>query len=468
VNESFANYSEYLWLEHEYGKDEADAHRYSDLKGYFMGRNETKDLVRFYYNSKEDVFDAVSYNKGGGILHMLRAFVGDDAFRKSLKQYLDDNAYGTGEAHQLRLAFEKVTGKDMNPFFNQWFFGAGHPKLEISYNYSDSQKLVAVNIKQTQDKIFDFPLSIDVYEGTSLKRYEVKVDKKNNAFSFKYSTKPKLIVIDPDHTLLAQIKDDKTIENYIFQYNNAPRYDDRREAIEELSKNQNSKEIITTLTKALNDKYYGLRIMAIKKIDISSKYSENAIKTIEKLARNDKKTLVQAAAIKKLGQLKSKGYATIYKDAINSESFSVKGSAMAALYEVDKDAAVSVAKSITDKTTKKQMRQQLIPIFIKDKTEAEMPYVSKYLIEGMFFVEDKDTQTIYKEGFQWIASSDNVEATQNLTDSFVKVGIKYKQYGADQMAKQVLNQVLDLKKASNYSNKAQLIKIVQDGLKKLE
>ncbi|RUA12093.1 MAG: M1 family peptidase, partial [Flavobacteriia bacterium] len=238
VNESFANYSEYLWLEHEYGRDEADAHRYIDLQGYFMGGNETKDLVRFYYNSKEDMFDAVSYNKGGAILHMLRAYVGDDAFRKSLNTYLRDNAYGTGEAHQLRLAFEKVTGKDMNPFFNQWYFGAGNPKLEITYNYSDTQKLVAVSIKQTQDHLFDFPLFIDVYEGSTPKRYEVRVDKKDNSFSFKYNTKPKLIVIDPDHTLVAQIKDDKTVDNYIYQYAYAPRYDDRRQAIDELSKHQ--------------------------------------------------------------------------------------------------------------------------------------------------------------------------------------------------------------------------------------
>ncbi len=469
VNESFANYSEYLWLEHAYGKDEADAHRYSDLQGYFMGGNENKDLVRFYYNSKEDMFDAVSYNKGGeGVLHMLRAYVGDDAFRKSLETYLKDNAYGTGEAHQLRLAFEKVTGKDMNPFFNQWFFGAGHPKLKIKYEYSEGQKLVAVSVKQTQDKIFDFPLTIDVYEGGTPKRYKVNVDKKLNSFSFKYTVKPKLIVIDPEHVLLAQIEDDKSIENYIYQYEHAPRYDDRRQAIEELSKNQNSKEVIQTLTKALNDKYYGLRIMAIKKIDISSKYAGNAIKTIENLAKHDKKTLVQAAAINKLGKLESKGYASIYKNALKSESFSVKGSAMKALYKIDKDAALTEAKSITDKTTKEQMRKALIPIFIMDKTESEMPFVAKYLIQGMFFTEDAGTQNIYKEGFQWIASSDNAEATQNLTDAFVKVGVKYKQYGADQMAKQVLTQVLSLKKASSYSNKNQLIKIVEDGLKKLD
>ena len=41
--------------------------------------NKTKNLVRFYYHDKEDVFDAVTYEKGGRILNMLRNYLGDAA-----------------------------------------------------------------------------------------------------------------------------------------------------------------------------------------------------------------------------------------------------------------------------------------------------------------------------------------------------------------------------------------------------
>ena len=97
-----------------------------------MSGSDKKDLVRFHYADKEDMFDAVSYNKGGRILHMLRNYVGDDAFFKSLNNYLTTNKFKAGEADQLRLAFEEVTGKDMNWFWNQWYYGSGHPKLKIS------------------------------------------------------------------------------------------------------------------------------------------------------------------------------------------------------------------------------------------------------------------------------------------------------------------------------------------------
>ena len=45
----------------------------------------TKNLVRFHYDDKEDVFDVVTYQKGGRILNMLRNYLGDAAFFKGLE-----------------------------------------------------------------------------------------------------------------------------------------------------------------------------------------------------------------------------------------------------------------------------------------------------------------------------------------------------------------------------------------------
>jgi aminopeptidase N len=156
LNESFANYSEVLWLEYKYGKDAGDAQSVTDMDGYIGSQSQQKDLVRFRYSDKEDMFDAVSYNKGGRILHMLRNFVGDSAFYASLNLYLTQNKFKSAEAHHLRLAFEEVTGKDLNWFFNQWYFGSGHPVLDISYNYNDNAKQVQVTVKQLQQggKVF--------------------------------------------------------------------------------------------------------------------------------------------------------------------------------------------------------------------------------------------------------------------------------------------------------------------------
>ncbi len=56
------------------------------------------------------MFDAVSYMKGGRILNMLRNYVGEAAFYKSLNLFLTNYKFKAAEAQELRLAFEEVTG----------------------------------------------------------------------------------------------------------------------------------------------------------------------------------------------------------------------------------------------------------------------------------------------------------------------------------------------------------------------
>jgi aminopeptidase N len=96
------------------------------------------------------VFDLVSYQKGGRILNMLRNCVGDSAFFKSLNLYLRTRKFSSAEAQDLRLAFEDITGQDLNWFWNQWYYGSGHPKLDINYDYDPQHgKTAKVIIKQT-------------------------------------------------------------------------------------------------------------------------------------------------------------------------------------------------------------------------------------------------------------------------------------------------------------------------------
>ena len=95
LNEGFANYAEYLWFEHKYGKERADYHRLTEMNGYFsqVYSQGAHPLVHYYYGNKEDMFDAHSYNKGGLVLHMLRQYTGDEAFFTALNKYLKDNAF---------------------------------------------------------------------------------------------------------------------------------------------------------------------------------------------------------------------------------------------------------------------------------------------------------------------------------------------------------------------------------------
>jgi len=414
------------------------------------------------------MFDAVSYNKGGLILHMLRSYLGDEAFRAGIERYLSENEYGTGEAHQLRIALEQVSGKDLNWFFNQWYYNNGHPKIEVKYTYSEEAKIVTVDIDQTQAEAFEFPLAIEVYEGDKAKRYEVWVDKKSSQFSFKYTKRPDLVNVDADRTLLAEWSDDKTTSNLVHLYTHGKKYEDRREAIEKLSAVQEDEKAFEVMTAALNDPYYGLRILAIENIDLAQPNGKKALKLIEGLASKDEKTLVRAKAINKLFDFNGDDYVDLYQESLQNKSSAMKVSALRALYWTDEEAALAYAKGLNEALEKESLKDALIPVYIMDENEAEIPFVANNLVEGMFFTEDREKMDIYKEGFQWVASSDNEEATRNLVNSFVQLGVQYKQYGADQVAIQVLQQVLEVKRASEFENKESLVQIVEEGLNRLQ
>lgn len=467
VNESFATYSVYLWFAYKYGKDKADAHMYKDVQTYFLSQSEEKDLVRFYYEDKEHMFDPVSYHKGNAILHMLRDYLGDEAFFQGLNTYLMDHMYGTAEAHDLRLALEKVSGRDLNWFFNQWYYGKGHIKLNVTYDYNTINKTVTVNIKQ-QGKIFKFPLSIDIYEETGKISYDVWVDNNQNSFTFSYYKLPKLINIDAKHVLLAEITDKKTLKNYIYQYKNAPHYLDRRFAIEEISKHQHtSKEAFNTIIKALNDPYYELRVLALDKIDLFQKYNKKeAISKIEKLARYDKSTLVKAAALNVLGKLLDPIYKPLFERGMNSESYAMIGNSLTSLYQIDKSSALNKMSTL-DKSVKENLAESITTIYINEKDKTKLPFIARHVLKGMFLTQNQKTQQLYEQAFKWIVESDNKEAISNLTDSFVKLGLKYKRFNFDKMAVNMLNQAVKAQQQSDNSNKDELILILKTGMAKL-
>ena len=354
INESFADYSETLWEHYKYGQDAGDEQNYNGMQSYLRGRNEKKDLVRFFYKDAGVMFDAVSYQKGGRILNMLRSQVGDSAFFKSLNLFLKTKKFQSAETQDLRLAFEEVTGQDLNWFWNQWYYGSGHPKLDISYDYDTAGKTANVFLKQTQpDKIFRFQIAVDVYQGTEKKRYKIWVDQKADTLKFPASSKPDLINVDGDKILLCEKTDHKTLDNYISQYQHAGLFVDRHEAIDFAARKQGDPKAMSLLKTALNDKYPPLQIYTIQKLNIKNDTVRNLVEPLlVEIASNNQKTLVRASAIDALGKYKKETYKDLFLKSINDSSYSIAGNALMALGAIDSIAALGQAKSLSSQEVK--------------------------------------------------------------------------------------------------------------------
>lgn len=349
LNEGFANYSEYLWTEHKYGIQAANHLRSNELRGYLnSAQNQgTHDLIDYGFEDKEQMFDAHSYNKGGLVLHMLRNYVGEDAFRASLNKYLVDNAHTAVEAHELRMAFEDTTGEDLNWFFNQWYFDKGHPELDINHGYAEGQ--YTLKITQTQDiesnaAIFQLPVAVDIYlENGDKERKEIWINERSQEFTFEVEEEPAFVNFDADNIILGVRNEELSIAQQIFQYNNSTAYQDRADAINAL---RGEPEAKSTFIKALNDPFFSIRRFAIGQLNPNN---DQIINKLKDLARNDPKSQVRAAAIDKLIDVSDNKLAQFAEEVLkNEQAYNAYTSGLSLLYEKDNTKGLKVAESLTN------------------------------------------------------------------------------------------------------------------------
>ena len=467
LNESFANYSEYLWLEYKYGKEAAAMHLYDNNLLYLNGQETDKKLVRFNYDDKEDLFDLVSYNKGGAILHMLRNYVGDEAFFTALKAYLTEYKYQSAEVHQLRLIFEKITGKDLNWFFNQWYYGANHPTISVSYDYNLIRKTVTVNIYQQQIEKFQFPLTIDIFEGNKRRRQTVFIENNDASFTFKYNKQPTLIQVNADGVLLCEINENKVVSDYIFQLKNAKSYGHRREALLEVVKKQDDKDAFKAVVSAMDDSSYKIRVLALENVDLINKFSKkDAIRKIIQMAKQDNKTLVQAAAIETLGKLTDPELKQIFVEGLESKSFAVLGKSLVAMYYVDQNLAIKKSKELPDEV-RKILANPLTKIFIEANDESELAFIAKNIISGMYLSGNSTNKALYEKAFNRVSKSNNIKAIKNLLDDMAAKGIQYKKFNFNKVMINLMRSMVFEQEKSSNSNKDRNIAIIKTAIASL-
>ncbi|WP_336833682.1 M1 family aminopeptidase [Sphingobacterium siyangense] len=335
MNESFATFGEVIWREHDGGKDRGDKSRFEKLQSYLKSTKNGKSptLARYYYHDKEDMFDNISYAKGSLILYALKEQMGDEAFYQSLKKYLTDNSFKTGEPQQLRLAMEEVTGKDWAPYFNQWYYQGGHPILKVTTRNGENS--VVLNVAQIQDstvQTFQLPLAVDIYTKNGKIRQTFQLNRRNAQFMIPLPAAVEFIDIDPEKTLVGQIQMDKSDADYLYQYEHAPSFANRVGAIAYASKNPTNTISQQILTKALADTDADLAATAIQGLDLSNPaVRKSAEKTILALAEKSEASVIRASAIQKLAQTKDKKYKSLILNAVADKSYMVIASSIMAI-----------------------------------------------------------------------------------------------------------------------------------------
>ena len=83
-----------------------------------------------------EIFDAISYDKGGCILRMLEHHVGEPAFRRGLRDYLRRFRYANASGDDLWRAIGRASGSPVLPLVRGWLERPGFPLVEASQSGS--------------------------------------------------------------------------------------------------------------------------------------------------------------------------------------------------------------------------------------------------------------------------------------------------------------------------------------------
>jgi aminopeptidase N len=359
LNEGFATFMEYMWTEAHFGKDEADAERWNSTREWFAQSNlYSKPIVRHDFNDSGE-FDGNAYTKGGWVLYMLRHQLGDDAFYRGLKHYLEVNRGKNVVTADLAKAIEESAHVNVDQFFDQWLYGAGAPKFDLAYKFDDAKHEVALTVKQTQKVeghvgLFRVYADVEITTASGPKLFPITIsnEKDTETFTFHADSAPLLVLFDKGNQVLKSVDFHKEKKEWIYQLKNASEFADRADAITALGKLKGDDEVVAALGAALlNDKAWNIRANAADALGqlggaAASKQLLDALNSIKEpwvrshvvsalgnfkddpaivaklnsIAGDDNSYRARASALQALGRLKAPGALATLNAAVTADS----------------------------------------------------------------------------------------------------------------------------------------------------
>ncbi len=136
LNEGFASWMEYLAVDelfpewHIWTQFAVDELQYA-LKIDSLEHTHPIEVAVKHPDEIRTIFDAISYQKGASVIHMLEDYLGADPFRDGLRHYLKKHAYKNTDTVDLWQALEDVTKKPVKEFMGAWTSTTGFPILEV-------------------------------------------------------------------------------------------------------------------------------------------------------------------------------------------------------------------------------------------------------------------------------------------------------------------------------------------------
>ncbi|MHC3848906.1 M1 family aminopeptidase, partial [Streptococcus thermophilus] len=168
LNESFANMMEYVSV----NAIEPSWNIFEDFQTTGVPNALQRDAtdgvqsVHMEVNHPDEIntlFDsAIVYAKGSRLMHMLRRWLGDEAFVKGLKAYFEKHQYNNTVGRDLWNALSEASGKDVSSFMDTWLEQPGYPVVSaevVDDTLILSQKQFFIGEHEDKGRLWEIPLN---------------------------------------------------------------------------------------------------------------------------------------------------------------------------------------------------------------------------------------------------------------------------------------------------------------------
>ncbi len=355
LNEGFATYYTHLYNEHKLGRDELLYGLWRDASGEVLTKgDDPRPIVFREYENAWEQFDFRAYPKGSWVLHMLRSQLGEDLYRQGIQRYLEQHALSSVVTADLIASLEEVSGRELDQFFDQWVFGAGHPKLKVVYKWLPKEKLAHVTVEQTQKldddtRLFEFPTVLRFTIDGHAVDHAIRISKAKHDFYVPLASQPELVRFDPEYTVLAEIDFEKPQKMLELQLAASGDVVGRLLAAKVLGKKESQKSVDALKQAVNNDAFYGVRITAadaLEKMGSDEAYTALA----DSLEQSDAR--VRQGVVGTIGQFYRPEALGVLKQVVDNEpNPAIVATAVRALSKYSADDARSRVEAALDRSS---------------------------------------------------------------------------------------------------------------------
>ena len=356
LNEGFATYYAYLYKEHHDGDD---AFRYQMMGAHddVIKADDTdpRPMVVDFFNRTDARNNALVYVKGASVLHMLRMLLGDDLYRETIKHYGETNKFGVVDTQDLMRAVRDVTGENMDWFFEQWAFLAGHPKFKVSKSWDDKTRVLTLKVEQAQKvgglvPVFRVPVDVEITCDGGSETHRILVEDASSSYYFSVPKEPEMVVFDKGDWILKTLDFPKLAKESLYELEHGDFMTRVRAAQVLATKGADERTVPALRSVVLGDAFWGLRreaALSLGKIDNDAALAalvdgtsaddarvrlacaealggfyrnEKAAAQLEKLVGSDRAYGVRAGAVTSLVKVRGNRASKVCVDALKQES----------------------------------------------------------------------------------------------------------------------------------------------------